>query len=325
MTEEERDAHAEVHDLRTSFPRGRIGRELAAMAVAAVEAAPDRAAREAALAAGHGAARYAEHLYAKGAYARDADLDGWFALPSLGVEGAARAWEAVKAGWKASLPAPDDEEAWARLDAEEEARDAERERQDRLEDDGWYGRTVPYGPGADAWIYVRFGRMPRDGRSVFGLAGEDTEEGPDPWRAELGGMTHEAGTCVLRARRHPDVPGAYLVMAPHFEHALYGISGFESYMLAIIPRYEEGEHPTVLRVDGFPVTLEARDKTLRLELGSDGEYLIDPRRPVAARALSLETVYVTEELDAASFLRLRRGYVHEPRDDFGDEAPAPGM
>lgn len=198
----------------------------------------------------------------------------------------------------------------------EEALDAERNRIDDLERDGYYGRTHCYDTECENWIFIRFGQLPKDGRSIFGLAGEDNEDGPDEWRMIAGNRTHESGVCVLRARHHPTVAGAYTVDEPDFHLALYGVS--DDYFNSIIPRFEDGEIPTCLRVDGAPLTVAARDGTRRLELGSDGEYLVDTSQPYTVEQLDLSQIWLSKWESALDFLARRRGYTPPA----GDIAPA---
>jgi len=318
----------EEADLRSSFPRGGSGLFLADAAVAEYRVAGTDAEREAARDRARLAATYAGHAWRLGAYDRHASLDDWHAIPARGYGDAVSRGEAVRASWAATDPAPgpDDDEAWAAYDAAEAAREAEAERVDRLEDEGAYGRTLAHTPDADTWIFVRFGHLPAGGRSAFGLAGEDTEDGPDPWRAEMGNMTHEAGMSVFRAYRHPDIEGDYVLIEPCFDHALYGVPGWESYLLSVIPRYRHGEERSAALVSGKPLASMARDRTMRLELGSDGEFLVDPRSPVSAEPLSLDKVHASPGMTVARLLERRVAHEWETYPMDGDDEPSsPGV
>jgi hypothetical protein len=310
MTEDQLEAAQLAYDARGMFPNVGPGRRLGEAAAAAVLVAPV-AERGEALDVARDAATYATHL-SSALWLRDADTSGWFALDGMDVSEAALRGRSLSSSWSVAAPGRTEDE----LDREQEsdwAAEAERDRIDELEDRGAYGRTLAHAPDAERWIYVRFGRMPKEGKSAFGLMGEDTEDTRDPWREELGGMSTEAGVCVLRAGHHPSVPGAYVVVQPDFSMARYNVPNFEDYLNAIIPRFEEGEEPTVLRIDGSPVVSRAFDRTLRLELGSDGEYLIDMSRPAEVVPLTLADVYVSEGMSVEDFLLERRGYAAPSR------------
>jgi hypothetical protein len=244
------------------------------------------------------AATYANHLFQTNAWYRDGDMTAWFGMEDLHLDELARRGMALRAQWQAQEIDPDDEEAWAR----EEAAEAEEERITRLEDEGAYGRTVRHTPDHARYIYIRFGRMPKDGYSHFGLAKEDTEDGPDPWRVETGGKWRENGICVFRAYHHPDHPGHFILMEPHFSLALYGVDSAERHLLAVVP--EEGG--PVLRVDGSPVTCKARDGTTRIELGSDGEYLIDHRTVAAVEEVDVDRIWYGRGSRLTDLLERRR-------------------
>jgi len=280
-------------DIRSRFIQRGPGATLAERAVAAWRSAPHEE-REAVLDMASAAATYASHQYYQNVWFRDGDMGPWFEMENLPFEEVARRGEELRARWReeeqARLPDPDDEEAWDRLYAEESAAEAEQDRVRRLDDEGAYGRTVPHRPDYDRYVYIRFGRMPKDGYSHFGLAGEDTEDGPDPWRVETGGKWRESGTCVFRAYHHPEHPGHFVLIQPHFDQALYGIDGMDSHLLAVVPE----EDPTVLKLDGRPVTCKGMDGSVRIELGSDGEYMIDARTITAIEELTVDRIWVSE-------------------------------
>lgn len=302
-------------DLLALFPRNEAGRALAQMALSAWREAGGGEAREVAERQAGMAASYADHVFRSNAWFRDGDMEELRALPGLGLEEAAGRWRMLRDEWEALRAATTDEDDWA---ADEEA-----ERIARLEDEGAYGRTLAYSEESERWIYVRFGGMPSGGRSRFGLAREDTEDGPDPWRQELGGMTHEAGVSVFRASMHPDVPGAYVLIAPAFDLARYGVESQESHLLSVYPRAKAGEEGTAVLVDGSLVTSRARDGTLRAELGSDGEYLVDVRKPFAVRPLSVGAIWVSERESLSDFLVRRRFHDRFDADDQDCGPPQP--
>lgn len=284
-------------DLVSRFPRNSVGRALARQALEAWDLADGEDAKYEVERLASDVAGHADLVFRQNAYYRDGDMSAWFCLPEAGLQEIARRQRELRQAW---LAANDDEEALA-------AAEAEAERIDRLEDEGAYGRTLPLVPETDRWIYVRFGGMPAAGKSAFGLAREDNEDGPDPWRAELGNMTHEAGVSVFRAYRHPDRADAYVLMEPAFCLARYGVCDQESHLLAVVPDPDNGGEIAVLRLDGSLSWSKAFDGTRRAELGSDGEYLVDTGKPFTVHSLSLEDVWVSEQEPMPDFLARRRG------------------
>src|SRR5690606_21697852 len=120
----------------------------------------------------------------------------------------------------------------------------------------------------------------------------------------------EAGVSVFRCHMHPDVPGAYVLMAPDFSKARYQVPSQDGHLLAVIPD-EEGEEPEAWLLRGTPVTVKARDGSLRCDLGSDGEYLLGTRG-LEAEPVSLGMVYVHRGQSVEDFLMERRGYLAAP-------------
>jgi len=303
MSRDPEDVAAEW-DIRGRFISRGPGARLAERAVEAWRSAPEED-RESVLDKVRSAATYADRQYYDNAYYRDRTMDGWFELDGLTFDEIARRGEEMIARWRAEeaarLPSPDDEEAWERLEAEEAKREAEEDRVRHLEDEDFYGRTVRYHADFERYIYVRFGRMPKDGYSHFGLAGEDTEDGPDPWRLETGGKWRESGTCVFRACHHPEQPGHLVLIQPHFDMAMYGIDSAEGHLLAVMPE----DDLTILRVDGSPVTCKGRDGTVRVELGSDGEYLIDPKTITAVEGVTPDRVWASDKVPLEELLARR--------------------
>jgi len=150
--------------------------------------------------------------------------------------------------------------------------------------------------------------MPKTGRSVFGLMGEDNEDGVDPWRLELGNMTHEAGVCVFKAHRHPDVPDAFVLIQPHFELARYNVSNAVEHLLAIIPDAESLQDIPVLKIHGDLVTIKGGDKTLRADLGSDGEYLLDTGKHHDVEKIDISRVWASERVSVTELLQRYRRF-----------------
>lgn len=299
------------YDLLGCFPRNEVGGKLAEQALLAWRAAQGVDAKETVSSEASKVANYAAHVFRANAYFRDGDMAEWFALPELGLPEIVRRWQRLRDEWEAARLEVSEEDEWAA--------EAEAERIGRLEDDGAYGRTLPYDEESERWIYIRFGGRPQEGPSRFGLAGEDTEDGPDPWRAETGGMTHEAGVSVFRAYRHPDVDGAYVLMCPAFDLARYGVPDSETHLLSVFPRAKPGDTGTAFRVDGSLATVRARDKTSRCELGSDGEYLIDWKKPCSFQPVELVSVWFSETETLPAFLSRRR--FHERWEDCEQDSP----
>lgn len=261
------------------------------------------------------AACYATHELAANARMRSGDMSTWFALPDLPFDELARRGMALRASW-AAAPNPEDAES---LELERRKADEEDERIAAIEEAGGFGRTHPYAPECEQHIYIRLGDVPRDGYSRFGLAVDDTEESPDPWRVATGNKAREAGMSVFRAYRHPDVPDAYVLVDPDFRKAIYDVISSEDHLLAVMP---EGRFP-VLRIDGSPVVATRRGVE-RIVLGTDGEYLIDPARPWSATELPASAIWISEQVRLTEFVARH----HPDRGDSADDveaaaAPAP--
>jgi len=169
-----------------------------------------------------------------------------------------------------------------------------------------------YDPSMDRRTYIRFGLDPKGG-SIFGLAGEDTEDGPDEWRVASGNKTCEEGICVFVANRHLDDPQGWVLEQPDFEHARYGVGSWVSYLIGIVGRERlcqwkknpslrlahvvrgsVTQNTTRLRYRGKPVVLTP--------LGSDGEYLIDPRKPYTYEPIALEHIYMDDRTRLVDYL-----------------------
>lgn len=289
-------------EVREAFPMGAVGRALADVALAAwrsgdgdLPAFRDRL---------RDAACYATREFADNAAVRSGDLSTWFGLPGLPFDELARRGRALRAAWAAAADPEEDE----RLEIERWKADAEAERIARIEEVGGFGRTHLYGPDCERHIYIRLGDVPAGGYSRFGLAGADTEDGPDPWRTATGNKVREPGMSVFRAYRHPDVPDGYVLVEPDFRQAIYDVPSPEDHLLAVMP---EGR-PTILRIDGSPVVATRRGVE-RIVLGTDGEYLIDPTRPWTAAELPASAIWISEEVSLTDFVAR-----HDP-DRFGPD------
>jgi hypothetical protein len=302
------------HDIRVMFPNEGIGRLIGERTATAYLQA-DTAERVRIQDAADAAALYANHILRRNAFTRDGDMSAWFAMEHMQIDEIAEYGRTLRND-RAAIDAASAPETDETREAEWR-REAEVERIDALEDAGWYGRTLAYEPECDDWILIRFGDLPSEGVSRFGLAGEDDEDGPDQWRIETGNKTHEAGICVLRAMRHPSVPDAYIVLEPSFALALYGVTGFETYLDAIVPRLDDGSEIPVFRVDGSLKTCKGRDGTLRLDLGSDGEVMVDPAKPFEAIPVDFDLVWSGTDTSMRQLLASRRGW--QPVED---EEPA---
>ncbi|WP_315922494.1 hypothetical protein [Mesorhizobium sp. SP-1A] len=296
LTDDDRD---NIYSIRSEFGYNVVAEALSDQAVnyylAAAESKKDETYFEIRSAAG-----YVRHVFQTNAFTNDGSLDHWFELPTLGIQELARRQRELRTKWESEVTAISDEE--------HEAIEAERERVSDLEDEGFYGRTVAYTPEMKNWIYIRFGKMPKTGRSAFGLMGEDNEDGVDPWRQELGNMTHEAGVCVFKAYRHPDVPDAFVLIQPHFELARYNVSNAEEHLLAIIPDAESLQDIPVIKIHGDLVTTKGRDGTLRADLGSDGEYLLDTGKPHEVEEIDISRVWATERVSVTELLQRYRRF-----------------
>lgn len=285
----DQDALALRSEVRHCFPRGEVGTLLASQVLSAFDAAADDRVRETVAYEARLASEYARQCYARGGWFHDADLSEWFSLPALGFrELAARQARALEE-WRSRLADADDD------DSSHDVHD--------------WGRTLPWDDACTRWMFVRFGDVPAGGRSRFGLAREDTEDGPDPWKFELG-MTHEAGVCVFRCRRHPDVRGAVLLVEPHYSLARYDVPSMAGHLLSVIPDAEA--EPKVFLLSGTPCRVRGRDGSWRTELGSDGEYMLDPGQPIHVKETGLDDVFVSMGTSVREFLLVRRGYTVRP-------------
>jgi quinol monooxygenase YgiN len=292
------DDRENIYSIKSEFDNNVIAEALSEQAVnyylAAAENKKDETYWEIKSAAG-----YVRHVFHANAFTNDGSLDHWFELPSLGIPELARRQGELHVKW--------DAEATSISDEEYAAIEVELDRVSDLENEGFYGRTVAYTPEMKDWIYIRFGKMPKAGKSVFGLMREDNEDGVDPWRQELGNMTHEAGVCVFKAYRHPDVPDAFILIEPHFELARYNVSNAQEHLLAIIPEAESISDIPVLRIRGDLTTIYGRDRTLRADLGSDGEYLINSQKPFDIEEIDIARIWASSSVSVSDLLhRYRR-------------------
>lgn len=285
-------------EIRSLFPENDVGRSLRQSAIDLWRATP-LSERWDAVSIIQDAAAYVRSTFASNAYSHSGSLDEWFQLPTKSLTEMASHNRVLREQSYVELTDEEQELEWAA--------EAEQDRLDQMEQDGFFGRTLPYYPESDDWIYIRFGSMP-EGASICGLTLDENEDGPNPWRVELGNLSHEAGICVFRGYRHPDHDGAYILEQPCFELARYGVGSQEDHLNAIIPRVEDGEVIPVLKIKGSLATTKAMNGMLRADLGSDGEYLLATNKPMSAEALSLDQVWVSESYSVKTLLWDRRGY-----------------
>jgi hypothetical protein len=246
-------------------------------------------------------ASYAEGIFRSEAYRASGDMRKWFDLENKPLDDILALAKAAR-------------EAAQSSQVDDEAYEAETERQHRmwdLEEQGYFGRTVEFDPNSGDWIFVRFGELPKDKRSVFGLGLSDAEDTQGGWKQESGNMTHEAGICVFRAHAHPGLPGAYVLMDPHYDLARYDVGGQTRHLLGIIPQADSLDEIKAVIINGHLKTSKARDGSLRCELGSDGEYLIDGFKPVVSTLVPLENIWVSNNVSVADFLREYRQFENE--------------
>ncbi len=244
---------------------------------------------------------YAEGVFRSEAYLASGDMAKWFALEHMSLD------EILNAARSLPLPQPTTEEEDAAFDAKSER----RHRMWDLEEQGYFGRTVEFDPKSSDWIFVRFGEVPESNRSVFGLGLSDAEGAQGDWRQESGNMTHEPGICVFRVHAHPGVHGAYVLMDPHYDLARYDVGGQTRHLLGVIPHTDTPDEVKAVKIGGHLKTINGMDGSLRCELGSDGEYLIDGLKPLKVESLELDQVWVSEGVSVRAFLCAHRKYEFE--------------
>ena len=277
MTDE--DAKFEEASLKYhTFARGRVREAVRDRLLDRWRATPADA-RDGVLPRLYQVSAYIEHIFRSNAFTRQGDLTEWFAFEDMDTDVLLERSDAWHVENRRAAEASSGDEG---LDDDEA-------------DDRLLGRTVGFEPASSDWIFMRFGAMPVSGVSRCGLIGEDLEDRRDAWREELGNMTYEVGVCVFRAYRHPDHPGHLVLMEPFFEHARYGVPGQEAHLLSIMPNTDSwDEEIPALRVDGMLKTIRGFDGSLRCELGSDGEYLIDVAAPVDVVPLDMSSIWMSE-------------------------------
>jgi len=288
------DAKIEEASLRYhTFSRGRVREAIRDRVITMWQSTPANM-RQVVLPQLFGVSAYIENLFRTNAFNRQGDLSDWFALEHMETSALLEKSNAWRARNLAALSLSGDDEE---VDYDE------------LED-AVFGRTVAFEPASADWIYVRFGGLPKSGVSQCGLIGGDLEDGPDPWKVELGNMTHEAGISVFRAYRHPDHMDHLVLMEPFFEHARYGVPGQEAHLLAIMPEANHAEDIHALQVTGTLKTIKGFDGSLRCELGSDGEYLIDIAAPAVVQPIDINSLWMTERATIVDVVRNARAHVY---------------
>lgn len=289
------------HELRLAFGRSQIGLTLAEEAMHRFRSSHwDYDIYQKLAQAGN----FAQRLYSENADRHGANLDEWFSLTPDDLDDLMQR-------------AADERATWMHFMQEEENDDAEEEmeRLDRLEDTGAYGRTLPWKSDMDDWLFIRFGPIPANGKSLFGLARDDNEDGPDAWRQELGNMSHEAGMSVFRAWRHADHLNEFILIEPNFQLARYGVPDFETYLLSLLPDEFGADRMSVSLVQGSLTTIKAFDGTLRCDLGSDGEYLLNCARPLRSLSLQISDIWIAPSVSLEKMLeKSRPELLHSVRD-----------
>lgn len=242
---------------------------------------------------------FVDQTFRENAFTHAGEMNRWFALAEATIEALS-----VKAEeWKASFPVLTDEEMEL-LEQEE----AKQERIWELEEQGAYGRTVAFEEGSADWIFLRFGDLPKSKRSICGIVIDEAEDYANGWREELGNMTHESGISIFRGYRHPSHPDNYVLLDPHYDLARYHVGGLTSHLLAIIPHVDDLSEIKMMKINGSLKTIKGLDGTLRCDLGSDGEYLLDGFKPHDVQEIALDTVWVSEKENVADFLRRCRNF-----------------
>jgi hypothetical protein len=222
------------------------------------------------------------HLYESGAWTHAGSLAGWREAEGL-------AWGAMRDRAGAWLAAA------RRARAAIEEGDGERGGEREEAPDG----LVHWSADMADWLWIRFGPPPEGGRSRFGLADGGAEDRRDDWFVECGGKRFENGASALRARRHPDVDGAFVLVEPWFEKARYAVRGFEDYLSTIIP---DGGDTEVFLLRAEPVTVAGRRGVVYADLGSDGEHLLDLSRPWSAVRVPFSVVWASDGATVADVL-----------------------
>jgi hypothetical protein len=100
-------------------------------------------------------------------------------------------------------------------------------------------------------------------------------------------------------------------MDPHYDLARYDVGGQTRHLLGIIPQADSLDEIKAVIINGHLKTIKARDGSLRCELGSDGEYLIDGFKPVVSTLVLLENIWVSNNVSVADFLREYRQFENE--------------
>ena len=219
----------------------------------------------------------------RSAHDRQSDLKLWFNIPNLSFD---QITIAAKQYYTSKLTTTSEEE----------------EEEDEYDDEYWDKMVgyLPYSPEMDTQHFIRFGKPNKFGRSVFGLAADDNEDGPDQWRIESGNKTHEAGISVFVASRSISDPNGWVIHIPDFRNARYSPPSQASYIQSILPKplfskwMHDHKTPVAYWIDGSIVTSKLR-KGLAAELGSDGEYLINTSKPFTSHVIPLENIYISEK------------------------------
>lgn len=184
-----------------------------------------------------------------------------------------------------------------------------RAREDRLyqPDDGGYhdrpgSRHVPksaVGYRPNKWPMIRFGKF-RD-RSLIGFDAE--------MRREMGNATHEAGVSCFKGQPYK---GGYLI-TEHQGRSSWAVGFDEARML--LP-WARQHHPQYLRwradhtpmdifvVHGHLVSFGANREWL--DVGADGEYLLDTRRPYHSENLAPDRLWLSDRQTLEQYYETNR-------------------
>jgi hypothetical protein len=174
------------------------------------------------------------------------------------------------------------------------------EEEHEYDDDEGHMGFASYDPEMDNFYFIRFGKIPKTGKSNFGLAKDDTEDYQDEWRKETCNKTHEDGVSVFQAYRHHNDPDGWIIQMPNFSLARYGISNEETYLQSILPanvlcKWQKNHSTPVVHLILGSIVKSVGKKKIYAELGSDGEYLIDTSKPFKTSVIPLENIYISEK------------------------------
>jgi hypothetical protein len=166
----------------------------------------------------------------------------------------------------------------------------------------------------DNWTFLRFGDVNRNGASIFGMDKAGSEDSPSEWAVATGNKRSEDGICAFRVRRHLDDPRGCVLEMPQFERALYQINNADRYLMGIAQGglcahfANPAVSPAFLMRGSLSTRLmgNRRHQFKVCSLGSDGEYLIDHRKPFTKTPIGLDRIYVSDDERMDAFLKRMR-------------------